>query len=332
MGIYCPKSRLSFDEGFPKESGSVAFISQSGGLAFYIVQESVYHGIRFSKVVSYGNASDINETELLHYLTQDAETEIITAYIEGVKDGKAFLQALKEAAAAKPVIILKGGSSEAGARGTLSHTGSLAGAETTWEALFGQSGAIRVFSPDELIDMMVSFSFFHQHPKGKRVAIIGFGGGASVQAADECEKAGLSVPSLPQEIKERLGNSALAPGSIFKNPIDIVGNFTHPGEVDHIIRTVADWAEVDFLIFHFLLGVGGFGLKDLMLYRSTFQEVLATAKELNKPVVFVLSSVNLPFWQEEAFQFQQELLTAGFPVYHSAGQAAQAMNRLFDRH
>jgi acyl-CoA synthetase (NDP forming) len=275
-------------------------------------------------VVSYGNASDINESELLQYLTQDDETKIITAYIEGIKEGKKFLQALKEATAVKPVIVLKSGSTEAGARGALSHTGSLAGANIIWKTIFSQSGALRVFSPEELIDMMVSFSY--PHPEGKRVAIIGFGGGLSVQAADEAEKAGLSVPPLPQRIKKRLGKLALAPGSIFRNPIDMVGNFPRPEEIGEIIQIVANWDEIDSLLLHLIFGVGGFGFEDLKLYPQVLQGILNMAKTLNKPVVFVLSSINSPLWQGDVFQAQQECLAAGFPVYPSVRRAAQAIN------
>lgn len=325
MGIYCPESRLSFDSGFSKESGQVAFISQSGNFAFYIIREAACRGVRFSKVVSYGNAGDINETELLRYLAEDDETKIITAYIEGVKEGRKFLQVVKEVAALKPVIILKGGFSESGARGALSHTGSLAGADIIWTAISRQSGVIRVFSPEELVDMMVSFSY--PRPQGKRAAIIGFSGGFSIQAADECEKAGLSVPPLSQKIKGELGKSALAPGSFFKNPIDIVGNFAYPEEMIQIIRIIADWEEIDFLLLHFILGAGGFGFEDLNLYNQVLQRILDAVKALDKPVVFVLGSINSPFWQGEVFHAQQECLAAGFPVYPSVGQAAQAINR-----
>jgi len=326
MGIYCPESGISFDSAFPKESGQVALISQSGGVAFYIGREAISRGVSFSKIVSYGNASDINETELLQYLAQDDETKVIAAYIEGIKEGRKFLQALREATTVKPVIVLKGGSTEAGTRGVLSHTASLAGADITWEAAFNQAGALRVFNPEELIDMIVASS--HPYPEGKRVAIIGFGGGASVQAADECEKAGLSVPPIPQTVKKQLGKLALVPGSIFKNPIDMVGNFANPEELSQTIQIIAGWEEVDFLLPHLILGVAGFGYEDLKLHVSVLQQMINIAKTLNKPVIFVLDSTSSPVWQKEAFHARQECLAAGFPVYPSMKQAAQAISRI----
>jgi hypothetical protein len=107
MGLYVPGKGLTFMPGFPKESGPVGFISQSGGNAGDMVFTSSVRGIRYSKVVSYGNAADIDESELLDYLADDPETEVICTYIEGVKDGRRFFQAMKKAAAAKPVIVLR---------------------------------------------------------------------------------------------------------------------------------------------------------------------------------------------------------------------------------
>ena len=114
MGIYCPRSRISFCSGFPKESGTAGFISQSGGNAFNFVDIGAARGLRFSKVISYGNACDLDETEFLQYLAHDPETEIIAIYIEGVKDGRRFITGLREAVAAKPVIVFKGGKTETG--------------------------------------------------------------------------------------------------------------------------------------------------------------------------------------------------------------------------
>ena len=104
-------------------------------------------GVRFSKAISYGNALDFNECDYLDYFAQDPETEIILLYIEGVRDGKRFPEALRKAASVKPVLIVKGGRGMAGTRATVSHTASLAGSQKIWEALVRQSGAISVYQP-----------------------------------------------------------------------------------------------------------------------------------------------------------------------------------------
>ena len=105
MGIYCPQSRLSYSPEFPKESGPVGVISQSGGNSIFLVRQAALRGIRFSKVISYGNACDINESDLLEYLAKDADTKIIALYIEGIKDGKRFRRAMEEATKEKTVIL-----------------------------------------------------------------------------------------------------------------------------------------------------------------------------------------------------------------------------------
>jgi acyl-CoA synthetase (NDP forming) len=129
MGIYCPGSRMSFDTDFPKESGPVGFISQSDGNTSSLIRRVMSRGVRFSKVVSYGNGCDLNESDFLEYLAADSETKIIGLYIEGVMDGGRFLQTLHKAAEEKAVVLLKGGITEGGARAAASHTGSLAGSE-----------------------------------------------------------------------------------------------------------------------------------------------------------------------------------------------------------
>jgi acyl-CoA synthetase (NDP forming) len=176
MGVYSPKAGLSFASDFPKESGRVALICQSGGNTLYLVRAAAERGVRFSKVVSYGNACDIDEGELLEYFIQDTETDIVAAYIEGVKDGHRFYQVLKKLSAVKPVAVLKGGYTEAGVGAAVSHTGSLAGSDEVWDTLLSQAGAIRVYSLDELVDMMVTFPYMLV-PQGRRVGILGVGGG-----------------------------------------------------------------------------------------------------------------------------------------------------------
>ena len=125
MGLYCPESGLSFMPGMPKEPGPVGMVSQSGANAGEFCRTGGVRGLRISKAISYGNALDLNESDFLEYLGQDTKTEIIVGYIEGVKDGQRFLRALRAAATAKPVIILKGGQTEAGARATASADSTL---------------------------------------------------------------------------------------------------------------------------------------------------------------------------------------------------------------
>jgi acyl-CoA synthetase (NDP forming) len=152
FGIYCPKTKISSGLGLPKECGKVGFISQSGGSYFYTIREAASKGVRFSKAIP--------------------DTEIIAAYIEGVKDGQRFLKTLKAAVEVKPVIIYKGGYTEVGVNTAASHTGALAGEDAIWDAIFKQTGVIRVYSMDELIDVILLFLFMSP-PKGRNVGVAG---------------------------------------------------------------------------------------------------------------------------------------------------------------
>ncbi len=181
MGLYVPASGLSFMPGMPTELGPVALLSQSGANAGEFCRTGGTRGLSFSKVVSYGNGADLRESELLEYAAEDPATEVIACYIEGLRDGAHFMRALRKAAAVKPVVILKGGQTESGARAANSHTGSLAGSLQIFDAAVRQAGAVRVERMEELIDTAVAFRFL-RGLRGPRAGIVGGGGGHSVLA------------------------------------------------------------------------------------------------------------------------------------------------------
>ena len=220
MGVYYPLGGIAFHADFPKESGPVGLVSQSGMLAREIVLAAPLRGVYFSKVFSYGNAVDLNECDFLEYLSRDRDTKVIMMYIEGVKSGRRFFETLKRATALKPVIILKGGKGEAGARATASHTASLAGASQTWDAMVTQAHAVAAASVEELIDLTTAFRFLPP-VKGTRVGVAGGAGGSSVLAADQCEQAGLDVIPLPQTFREELRNRGVSVWDWLSNPADI---------------------------------------------------------------------------------------------------------------
>lgn len=196
MGLYYPAGGLSFMPFLPTEPGPVAMLSQSGANAGEFCRTAAVRGLRYSKVVSYGNGTDVRESELLEYCAEDPETDVIACYIEGITDGAHFMRALKKAAAAKPVVILKGGRTEAGSRATASHTGSLAGSLQVFDSAVRQAGATRVDRMEELVDQAVAFRYITSLT-GPRAGIVGGGGGYSVLASDEIGAAGLEMPTLP---------------------------------------------------------------------------------------------------------------------------------------
>jgi len=332
MGVYSPKANFSFVSDFPKESGSVALICQSGGNTNYIVREGANRGVRFSKVISYGNAVDINESDLLEYLTFDADTEIITAYIEGVKNGKRFSQALREAAKVKPVIVLKSGITESGAKVAASHVSALAGSNEIWDGFLRQVGAIRANSLDELIDMAMTFSYLPLLA-GRRVSILGTGGGVTVLAADDCINAGLTVPRFSEGIYNKLKNLLKTEaGVILNNPVDLATGVYQTGIYD-VLNTLINCGEFDLHMLHFALGLIGFSpsLRN-RIWDSIVEDAIRVHKESAKPVVVVIHSLASNSDYEWMLEAQRKCCEAGIPVYHSMSSAAKAIDRFLRYH
>jgi acyl-CoA synthetase (NDP forming) len=221
LGVFCPKTGLSFGYEFPKEPGKIGALIQSGGNSTDLIHIASLRGIRFSKIVSYGNALDINEIDLFRYFIDDPETEIILSYIEGMRgSSREYLELVSRAAAKKPVIILKGGRTAVGSRLALSHTGSLAGSVNLWETAIRQCGAVPAKSLDQMVNIAVAFSFLPVI-KGKNVGIVGAGGGRSVLSADEWEENGFTVPPLPQDIRDNLKRQGSQLWDWLDNPADI---------------------------------------------------------------------------------------------------------------
>jgi acyl-CoA synthetase (NDP forming) len=220
MGLYVPGVGLAFMGQFPKEAGNVFLLSQSGANAGDIVGGLARRGVRFSKVVSYGNGADLDAQDFLDYAAWDPQTEVVTAYIEGVKNGRAVFEALKRCAAVKPTIVLKGGLSAAGARAANSHTGSLAGSVDVFEAACRQAGAIRAENMDELHDLVVAMTTDLRRVRGRGVALVGGGGGFAVLSADAIAANGLDTPPLPEETQERLREFIPIAGTSVRNPVD----------------------------------------------------------------------------------------------------------------
>ncbi len=193
MGIYVPEERISFTGEPPTEPGSVFLLSQSGVNAADTIFRLGAVGLRFSKVVSYGNGADLTAHDFLDYAAADPQTEVVAAYIEGVSDGPAFARALRRCARLKPTVILKGGLTEAGARAANSHTGSLAGSLQVFEALCRQAGALRVESMVELRDVLLALTTSARRVRGPGVGVLSSGGGFAVLSSDAIAQAGLDL-------------------------------------------------------------------------------------------------------------------------------------------
>jgi acetyl coenzyme A synthetase (ADP forming)-like protein len=207
----------------PKQ-GNIAFVSQSGAFGSTILDCLAEEKIGISKFISYGNAMDLNECNLLEFLVRDEKTMVITFYLEGVKDGKGFIEVAKRVSKQKPIILLKAGKTEAGTKAVASHTGSLAGEYKIYSSVFKQSGVIEGTTWEEMFDFAKAFST-QPLPNGRNVAVITNGGGFGVLASDECEKQGLKLLEPDDKIKRRL-KEVVPPYVILHNPIDLTGDAT----------------------------------------------------------------------------------------------------------
>ena len=335
MGIYCPREGLSFGYNLPKVSGSVGMASQTGGGASSFVYLASLRGVRFSKVVSYGNALDFNECDLLDYLSQDPETKIILMYVEGVRDGRRFLNSLRQVASTKPVIVLKGGRGKAGSRMAASHTASLAGSVEIWETMVTQAGAISAQNFDELADLALSF-YFPPPILGSRVGIAGGGGGSSVVAADQCEEAGLDVIPLPLEIREELRSMGAQIWDWIGNPADMsmLGGFEFRSS--NMLEMMARNQNFDLLIADIIALPLSKKEERISRLRGEIEGYIKIKGESSKPLLAVVAdkSVGIDDCDDLSWkaicEARTNLIAANIPVYPNMGRAAKAASKLID--
>ncbi|MEW6142568.1 MAG: CoA-binding protein [Chloroflexota bacterium] len=323
MGIYCPESHISFHMEFPQESGPVGFISQSGGNTIDLVIPGKWRGIRFSKVISYGNAVDLDESDFFEYLTEDPSTRIITAYVEGIKDGGKFLQSLSRAARAKPVVLLKGGVSESGNRAAAGHTAALASSDHIWEALCRQTGVIRVHSLEELTNAVVTLLYMPR-PSGRSAAVLGPGGGSSVLIGDEFERAGLKIPPLPAAIREQLTSFTPLEGNILHNPIDYSQNIIEFDKVADATRILARWDEIDFIVGYVRPNLAAPHFLDRI--SPMISAMLEGTRPSGKPLVIVLQPGVPPYVASQMSKITDKFIAEGLPIFYSFRGAAGAIN------
>lgn len=206
----------------PVTKGPVALISQSGNSGQSIITSASEMGLGFSKYVSSGNEADLRFEDYLDYMAQDDDTKLILGYVEGFREGKRFFKLAKEITKTKPIVIVKAGRTQDGARAARSHTATLAGSDEISDAALRQVGVIRVDEIDELID--VSLLLLGQPlPRGKRVGILSIGGGMAVMAADAVTEQGMELAIFSPATIERL-DSLLSRRWSHGNPVDIGGD------------------------------------------------------------------------------------------------------------
>ncbi|MBW1708304.1 MAG: CoA-binding protein [Deltaproteobacteria bacterium] len=330
MGVYYPEEGIAFNDGMPKESGNVGLASQSGQVVGEIVGFAAQRGVRFSKAISYGNALDFNECDYLDYFAQDPQTDVILLYIEGVREGRRFVSSLRKAAAVKPVVILKGGRGEAGTRATASHTASMAGSQQLWHSMVRQAGAISVGDIEDLVDIAVGF-YFMPLITGRRTAVAGGSGGSSVQAADQCEEAGLNVIPLPQDIRDELKAQGNPIWDWIGNPADFSISMGDHNASNSIMKMMAKHPDFDLIIM-FVHGPWRRSSQPFSLDRH--MEFYNLRELGGKPILAVFgdrprgSGKEAEWYKEISAQIQERLIEAKFPVYPNVGRAARVANKI----
>jgi acetate---CoA ligase (ADP-forming) len=230
VGVYDSTTKvdtlfLAIDRLKRPKQGNIAFVSQSGAVGSTILDWLAVEGVGISKFVSYGNAIDVNEAQLLSFLAHDENTKVIAVYLEGIKsDGKEFMKIAKQVAKKKPIVVLKAGKTAKGGQAVASHTGSLAGSERIFAAVFKQTGIVEAQNWEELVDFAKAFSM-QPLPKGDRLAIVTDGGGFGVLATDEAERQNIKLPE-PSALLVKSLKSKLPPYVSLHNPLDITGDAT----------------------------------------------------------------------------------------------------------
>jgi len=311
VGIFCPDTGLTNFAGImPVKSGPVGMFSHSGSMSVSFPIAASGLGIHFNKAVSYGNECDLNAADFLEYFGHDRKTEVVIGYVEGVSDGRRFFDVAKRVSKKKPVILWKGGASDVGSRSVASHTGALAGLPHVWDAVFKQTGMIRVDSEDEMLDCLQAFSYLPL-PKGNRVGILSSTGGIGIAIADACVDYGLEVARLSKNTLSKLRKIVPAMGTCIDNPVDI--GMASSFNIKLSAEAIAALAEDDRVDVIFK-AVGGSNAEYIRL------EVEAL-KGFDKPIVLI-SNVAMKVKMEEMKPVK------GLAVYQAGRRAALIVSKM----
>jgi len=328
FGIYSPENALTVLPGpdFPKESGPAGLMSQSGGFTSFTVRKAMGLGIRFSKAISYGNACDLNECDYLGYFEADEQTKVVGAYVEGVRDGRRFVEVAGKTSRKKPIIMWKGGLTGLGSRAVASHTASLGGSRQVWEGFFRQTGVVPAVGIDEVIDLMVGFLCLPDF-MGRRVSVVSGGGAITVAASDALDPIGLSIPPFSEETRQAI--SALLPpsGNSVGNPLDTGPPIFLLPTVKPILEAVADSDAIDAVIVQ----------HEVSAYMPAFVEEMAEVipsihDECGKPFIVTLPEPTLSSdtmdIEETRRRYRESYIRRGVPVFDTLERAVSVLGKI----
>lgn len=331
MGIWSAAGNLNLCFPQAPKAGAVAFVSQSGTFGGYLSEIANAKGYGLSKFISIGNQANITASEYLEYLAKDDDTKVILFYMEGFKDGRRFFKLAKEVIKKKPIVIYKGGSTNAGARATLSHTASLAGSEDIFESMCRQVGMIRAREALHLFEMAEAL-IEQPLPRGRKIAIMG-SGGQGVVTTDACASLGLEVPEFDNETKSSLQTILPPHAPPARNPVDFASGYRTATDEIKIIEKLFSLDYIDGVITNVPVNPTVWGIKktstdtDKPLSDSTnaapqaVKTFAALPKKHNKPLI----TLRFRRTDDPTVNILNE---AGIPVYDTPEQCARAMYAL----
>ncbi|MEM4949562.1 MAG: DUF6125 family protein [Candidatus Jordarchaeales archaeon] len=330
MGVYSASSNLHalMNPFFPRK-GSVSIVSQSGTVGMMLMDSLSQRGSGVARFVSSGNEAQVRLEDYLEFFAHDPETKVVAVFMEGVRDGRRFMEVARKVAEKKPLICLKGGRTRAGARAARSHTASVAGSLQVFKGVAKQTGIILASDCEELIDLAVAFSL-SPLPEGRRIGVVTGGGGWGVLAADACEEHGLELVQLPESVVKKI--SARAPYYWSRgNPVDLAASMDMElyawcydlllgeGGVDMLI--------VESMAYDVSGGVRRIvgseeGAEAFMnsLRRNMVDHVAGVVKKHSKPVFVVARDEKLLKMMAEA----------GVPVFTSPTRAARCLAKMVE--
>jgi acyl-CoA synthetase (NDP forming) len=333
MGLYSPAFGLcNFPDEHVGEAGDVCFISQSGTHTINFAVQAVPHGIKVNKAASIGNVLILEAADYIDLMAEDPKTRVLGMYIEGMRDGRRFFESVKRAAKKIPVVIWKGGVTEAGARATFSHTGSLATPGAVWSAAVRQSGAASVDNLDAMLDA-VELVARGREVKGRRMGLVAMTGGQSVGITDTFASAQLEVPTLSDSSYDELKAFFNVIGGSYRNPLDAggtIGGGVHQGNLDKILSILDRDPVIDAIV----LEVGtGFRAARWATHEDELTTMLDRLAEFAKATPKTFALILHPANVEAIVARAKELARArGLVVFDTFERAAAAFRAAADSH
>ncbi len=307
--LFLPKFRLKR----PKP-GIISFVSQSGASGSAIFDLAAEEGYGFSKFISYGNAMNINETDLIEYLGEDKDTKVICLYVEGISDGKRFLEVCKRVSKKKPIIAIKGGTSKKGSEATMSHTGSLAGEAEVYFGAFKQAGIVIAYNLEEMFDYLRIFEKVHIKPKGNRIQVITNGGGYGILSTDAVEHFGLQMAE-PSKTTINSLKKKMPAIAVIKNPTDLLGDANTQRYKDAINAYMKD-KHADIILATVLPQT------PLIGEQSIIEALGEISKNLKKPLITVTTG------SKYAIELRKKIEETGIPCFEFPHNAVRALKVL----